>query len=108
LGNLAETDHCAHVALRWEAIAADGTLFIALDAGLMLVPAGNQTTALALAGAYRPQPGPLRRRAGPGDRAPACPGGDPQLRGSGGACARPPCAHGGACRPQQPLGDDKP
>jgi len=42
---------------QWEAIAADGKLFAALDADLMLVPAGDQTTALALAGAYRPQPG---------------------------------------------------
>jgi hypothetical protein len=58
LENLAETDHCAHIALQWDAIAADGKLFVALDADLMLVPAGDQTTALALAGAYRPQPGP--------------------------------------------------
>ena len=58
LDDPAETDHCAHLAIRWDAIAADGTLFAALDADLMLVPAGDQTTALALAGAYRPQPGP--------------------------------------------------
>jgi hypothetical protein len=58
LDDPAETDHCAHLAVRWDAIAADGTLFAALDADLMLVPAGDQTTALALAGAYRPQPGP--------------------------------------------------
>jgi hypothetical protein len=58
LESLAETGHCAHIALRWEAIAADGQLFAALDADLMLVPAGDQTTALALAGAYWPQPGP--------------------------------------------------
>jgi hypothetical protein len=57
LENLPETDDCAHIALQWEAIAADGTLFAALDADLMLVPAGDQITALALAGAYRPQPG---------------------------------------------------
>lgn len=57
LDDLAETDHCAHIALQWEAIAADGKLFAALDADLMLVPAGDQMTALALAGAYRPQPG---------------------------------------------------
>ena len=43
---------------RFVAIAADGKLFTALDVGLTLVPAGDQTTALALAGAYRPQPGP--------------------------------------------------
>jgi hypothetical protein len=55
---LAAADHCAHVTLSWEAIAADGTVFTALDAVLMLVPAGDQVTALALAGAYWPQPGP--------------------------------------------------
>jgi len=57
LDDLAQTFNCAHVPLRWEAIAADGKLFTALDADLMLVPAGDQITALALAGAYRPQPG---------------------------------------------------
>jgi len=55
--DLAETDDCAHIALRWEAIAADGKLFTALDADLMLAPAGDQASALALAGAYRSQPG---------------------------------------------------
>ena len=58
LDNLAETGGCAHITFRWEAIAADGKLFTALDADLMLVPAGDRTTALALAGAYRPQSGP--------------------------------------------------
>lgn len=82
LEDLAATGDCAHIGLQWEAIAADGTLFIALDAALLLVPAGNQgtstshdcrvgldaaltpvpagdqVTTLALAGAYRPQPGP--------------------------------------------------
>ena len=62
LDGLAETADCAHIALRWEAIAADGKLFTALDADLMLAPARNQLTALALAGAYWPQPG----RAGAG------------------------------------------
>ena len=57
LGDLAETHDRAHIALRWEAIAADGTLFTALDADLMLAPAGDQITAMSLAGAYRPQPG---------------------------------------------------
>ena len=66
LENLAEADDRAHIALQWEAIAADGKLFTALDADLMLVPAGDQITALSLTGAYRPQPG----RAGAGlDRA---------------------------------------
>ena len=56
-GDLAQTATCAHIPLQWEAIAADGKLFTALDADLMLVPAGDQVAALALAGAYRPQPG---------------------------------------------------
>jgi hypothetical protein len=56
-GDLAQSANCAHIPLRWEAIAADGKLFTALDADLMLVPAGDQVAALALAGAYRPQPG---------------------------------------------------
>ena len=56
--DLAETDHCTHIAIQWEAIAADGKLFTALDGDLMLVPAGDRNSALALAGAYRPQPGP--------------------------------------------------
>jgi hypothetical protein len=50
-------DDCAQVALRWEAIAADGELFAALDADLMLTPAGDQITVIALAGGYRRQPG---------------------------------------------------
>jgi len=58
LDDLAETHDCAHIPMQWEAIAADGKLFTALDADLMLVPAGEQVAALALAGAYRPQPGP--------------------------------------------------
>jgi hypothetical protein len=62
LEDLSETDDCAHVTLRWEAIAADGKLFTALLADLMLIPAGEQVTALCLAGAYRPPPG----RAGAG------------------------------------------
>ena len=57
LDDLAETHDCAHIPLQWKAIAADGKLFTALDADLMLVPAGDQIAALALAGAYRPQPG---------------------------------------------------
>jgi hypothetical protein len=60
LGQLAETCVCADIALQWEAISADGKLFTALDADLMLAPAraGDPITALALAGGYRPQPGP--------------------------------------------------
>jgi hypothetical protein len=57
LDDLAGTAQCAHITFGWEAIAADGKLFTALDADLMLVPAGDRNSALALAGAYRPQPG---------------------------------------------------
>jgi hypothetical protein len=56
LEDLTETDDCAHIALQWEAIGADGTLFTALLADLMLVPGGDQITALSLAGAYWPPP----------------------------------------------------
>jgi len=58
LDQVTGTDGCAHGSLSWEAIAADGTLFTALEADVMLVPAGDQDTMLALAGGYRPQPGP--------------------------------------------------
>ena len=57
LDDLAGPDDCARIGLKWVAIAAGGQLFTALDADLMLVPAGDQITALTLAGAYRPQPG---------------------------------------------------
>ena len=57
LEDVAETEDCAHIALQWEAIAPDGKLFTALDADLMLAPAGAQVTALFLTGAYWPAPG---------------------------------------------------
>jgi hypothetical protein len=62
--DLTETDDCAHISLQWEAIAADGKLFTALVADLMLTPTGDQVTALSLTGAYWPPPG--RAGAGPG------------------------------------------
>ncbi|MGE5285942.1 MAG: hypothetical protein ACM3ML_01810 [Micromonosporaceae bacterium] len=58
LDDLVETDDSAHVALQWVAIAADGKLFTALDAELILAPAGDHYAALAVAGTYRPPPGP--------------------------------------------------
>ena len=70
LEDLTETDDCVHVAVQWEAIAADGTLFTALLADLMLAPAGDQVTALSLAGAYWPPPG--RTGAGPGQVVARC------------------------------------
>jgi hypothetical protein len=57
LEDLTETDDCAHIALQWDAIAADGKLFTALLADLMLIPAGDQITALSLTGTYWPPPG---------------------------------------------------
>jgi hypothetical protein len=53
-GDLIETEGCARLWLRWEAIGSDGTLFPALDADLTLSPAGEKTTVLTLAGVYRP------------------------------------------------------
>ena len=64
LEDLTETDDCAHIAVQWEAIAADGTLFTALLADLMLVPDGNRRATLSLAGAYWPPRG--RHGDGPG------------------------------------------
>ena len=48
----------AHIALRREAIALAGSFSRAMGADLTLVQAGDQTTALALARAYRPKPDP--------------------------------------------------
>ena len=56
LADLSETDDCAHIALQWEAIGADGSLFTVLLADLMLAPDGDQVTALTLAGAFGPPP----------------------------------------------------
>jgi hypothetical protein len=51
--DLMETEGCARLWLRWEAIGSDGTLFPALDADLTLSPAGEKSTMLMLAGVYR-------------------------------------------------------
>jgi hypothetical protein len=56
-GELVAYRERAHMALRWQAIAADGTLFPVLDADLALAPAGEDATMLDLAGVYRPPPG---------------------------------------------------
>jgi hypothetical protein len=95
LEDLTETDDCAHIALHWEAIAADGKLFTALLADLMLIPAGNQVTAVSVTGTYWPPPG----RAGTGlgqAIAPLRHGRTRQLPGLGGLRARPSCGHGRA------------
>jgi len=52
-GDLVETEGCARLWLRWEAIGSAGTLFAALDADLTLSPAGENITVLTLAGVYR-------------------------------------------------------
>jgi hypothetical protein len=52
-GDVAETRDCARLLLRWDAIGPDGAVFPALDADLTLSPAGEKTTALALARVYR-------------------------------------------------------
>jgi hypothetical protein len=57
LAGLTDTDHCARIGLRWEALAADGKVFPALESDLMLTPAEEQITLLAVAGTYRRQPG---------------------------------------------------
>jgi hypothetical protein len=57
LADLTETGDRAHIALQWDAIDSDGTLFTALLADLMLVPGGEQASTLSLAGAYWPPPG---------------------------------------------------
>jgi hypothetical protein len=57
LEDLSQTDDCVHIALQWEAIGADGELFTALLADLMLVPVRDQITALSLTGACWPPHG---------------------------------------------------
>jgi hypothetical protein len=57
--DLATSDHSAGLALRWEATGPGGQLFPALDADLTLRSTGEQTTSLALVGAYRPPLGAL-------------------------------------------------
>ena len=42
------------LSLRWEATGPMGHLFPVLDANIILMPAGENTSQLALAGAYRP------------------------------------------------------
>lgn len=56
---LAETDGSCGIAIRWEATGPGGGLFPTLDADIRLVPAGEQTTMLALSGVYRPPLGSL-------------------------------------------------
>ena len=54
--DLVTREGSAVLALRREAAGPGGGLFPALDVGITLTPAGDQATALELAGAYRPPP----------------------------------------------------
>ena len=49
-----ERDGSLTLSLRWEATGVMGRLFPVLDANIILVPADENTSQLALAGAYRP------------------------------------------------------
>ncbi len=49
-----ERDDSLTLSLRWEATGAMGRLFPVLDANIILIPAGEAMSQLALAGAYRP------------------------------------------------------
>jgi hypothetical protein len=49
-----ERDDSLTLSLRWEATGAMGRLFPVLDANIILIPAGENMSQLALAGAYRP------------------------------------------------------
>jgi hypothetical protein len=49
-----ERDGSLTLSLRWEATGVMGRLFPVLDANIILVPAGENASQLALAGAYRP------------------------------------------------------
>lgn len=55
----------AKLTLRWQASAADGTVFPALDADIRLAPASDKTAVLTLDGAYRPPPGAACARLDP-------------------------------------------
>lgn len=52
--DLAETEHGAGVAIRWEAAGAAGGLFPVMDADLRLSAIDESHTLLTLSGAYRP------------------------------------------------------
>jgi hypothetical protein len=56
---LAGTDTSAGLAIRWEAAGPGGVLFPVLDADIRLIPAGERSSVLMMAGSYRPPLGPL-------------------------------------------------
>jgi hypothetical protein len=57
--DLALRGESAMLALRWQATGPGGGLFPAVDADIALTPAGEHSTRLSLAGAYRPPLGPV-------------------------------------------------
>ena len=57
--NLVERDDYAGLAVRWEATGPGGGLFPALDADIMVMPAGERSSKLRLTGSYRPPLGAL-------------------------------------------------
>ena len=58
-GDLVMRDDSAVLAVRWEATGPGGGRFPALDADIILIPAGEAATLLQIIGVYRPPPGPL-------------------------------------------------
>lgn len=52
--DLKDIGDSARFALRWEVAGPGGTLFPALDADITVTPAGEHSSTLVLAGAYRP------------------------------------------------------
>jgi hypothetical protein len=62
LDDLTETDDCPLIALQWNAIAADGSLFTALLADLRLIPAGGEVAQLSMTGTYWVPPGRVGAR----------------------------------------------
>jgi hypothetical protein len=58
---IAWTDRTAGLAIRWEATGSGGGLVPVLDADIRLAPAGEHTTVLTTAGAYRPALGSLEK-----------------------------------------------
>ena len=56
-GDLTDTPRTARMPVHWEVTTGDGALYPALDADLILTPAGDQTTIFAITGVFRPPPG---------------------------------------------------
>jgi hypothetical protein len=57
--DLAVTEECVGLAIRWEATGPSGGLFPVLDADIRLVRAGERAAMLTMSGVYRPPLGAL-------------------------------------------------